>query len=94
VRLLLDAAGLLLWLFMIVLVLRLVLDWVQYFAKDIRPRGPLLVLAEAVYTITDPPLRAIRRVIPPLKFGGFGLDLAFMVLFFAVIILQNVLARL
>jgi len=51
-------------------------------------------LAEAVYSITDPPLRAIRRVIPPLKFGGFGLDLAFMVLFFAVIILQNVLARL
>ena len=79
---------------MIVLVLRLVLDWVRYFARDFRPRGPLLVLAEAVYSITDPPLRAIRRVIPPLKFGGFGLDLAFMVLFFAVIILQNVLARL
>ena len=77
---------------MIVLVLRMVLDWVQYFARGWRPRGPVLVLAEGVYTLTDPPLRAVRRLIPPLRLGGFGIDLAFMVLFFAVLVLSNVLA--
>ena len=82
-----------LWLFMIALVLRMVLDWVQYLARGWRPRGPVLVLAEGVYSVTDPPLRAVRRVIPSVKFGGFGFDLAFMVLFFAVIILSNMLAR-
>jgi len=77
---------------MIALVLRMVLDWVQYFARDWRPRGPVLVLAEGVYSVTDPPLRAVRKVIPTVRFGGFGLDLAFMVLFFAVLVLSNVLA--
>jgi len=82
-----------LWLFMIALVLRMVLDWVQYFSRQWRPRGALLVAAEGIYTVTDPPLRAVRRVIPTVRFGGFGFDLAFMVLFFAVVILSNVLAR-
>jgi len=78
---------------MIALVLRMVLDWVQYLARGWRPHGIVLVLAEAVYSITDPPLRAVRRVIPTVRFGGFGFDLAFMVLFFAVLVLSNVLAR-
>jgi len=90
---LLSGLGLVLWLYMIVLVLRMVLDWVRYLARDWRPKGPVLVLAEGVYSLTDPPLRAIRRLIPPLRLGGFGLDLAFMVLFFAVLVLQSVLSR-
>jgi len=90
---LLSGLGLVLWLYMIVLVLRMVLDWVQYLARGWKPKGIVLVLAEAVYSLTDPPLRAIRRVIPPLRFGGFGLDLAFMVLFFAVLVLQGILTR-
>ena len=92
-QLLLSVVGTLLWLFMIVLVLRMVLDWVQYLARGWRPRGPVLVLAEAIYSLTDPPLRAVRRVIPTVKFGGFGFDLAFMVLFFAVLLLSNMLTR-
>ena len=55
-----------LFLFFIVLIGRLILDWVQAFARDWRPRGPMLVVAEVVYTITDPPLSALRKVIPPL----------------------------
>lgn len=93
VRFLLSGIGLLLWLYMIALVLRMVLDWVQYFARNWRPKGPVLVAAEAIYTVTDPPLRAVRKVIPPLRFGGVGIDLAFMVVFFAVVILSNVLGR-
>ena len=71
---------LVLWLFFILLIGRLVLDYVQMFARSWRPKGPLLVVAEAIYTVTDPPLRALRKVIPPLKLGSVSLDLSFLVL--------------
>jgi len=50
------------------------------FSRDWRPRGLVLVVAESVYTVTDPPLRMLRRVIPPLRFGGVQLDLGYLVL--------------
>jgi len=77
---------LLLWLFFILLIARLVLDYVQMFARSWRPSGPLLVVAEVVYTITDPPLKALRKVIPPLRLGSISLDLSFLVL----IVLVNI----
>lgn len=68
-------------LFVIALLfVRFIVDWVQVFARSWTPTGPLLVVLEAVYTVTDPPLRALRRVIPPLRLGGIALDLSFMVL--------------
>ncbi|WP_425954275.1 YggT family protein [Xylanimonas sp. McL0601] len=85
--------GLVLWLYLLCLVVRMVLDWVQYFARDWRPTGIVLVLAEAVYTVTDPPLRLVRRIIPPLRIGNVGLDLGFMLVFFVVLILSQVLTR-
>ena len=71
---------LVLWLFFILLIGRLILDYVQMFARSWRPKGPLLVVAEAIYTVTDPPLKALRKVIPPLKLGSISLDLSFLVL--------------
>jgi len=79
------------FLFFVILLGRLVLDWVQAFARDWRPRGPLLVVAEVVYTITDPPLKALRRVIPPLTLGTLRLDLAFLVLMVGVSLLTGIL---
>jgi YggT family protein len=79
----------LLFLFFIILIGRLVFDWVQAFARDWRPRGAMLVVAEAVYTITDPPLRALRKLIPPLTIGSLRLDLAFLVLMLAVTLLMG-----
>jgi YggT family protein len=79
-----DLLALVLWLFFVVLIARLVLDYVQLFSRSWRPRGVVLVLAEVVYTITDPPLRALRKRIPPLRLGGFALDLSFLVLVIAV----------
>ena len=73
-----------LWLFLVVLIGRLVLDVIQTFARSWRPTGPLLVVAEVVYTITDPPLKALRKVIPPLRIGQISLDLSFLVLFILV----------
>ena len=75
---------LVLWLFLVLLIARLVLDYIQMFARSWRPSGPLLVVAEVVYTVTDPPLKALRRVIPPLRIGQVSLDLSFLVLFVLV----------
>jgi YggT family protein len=69
-----------LWLFFVLLIARLVLDYIQMFARSWRPSGPLLVVAELIYTLTDPPLKALRRLIPPLRIGSVTLDLSFLVL--------------
>ena len=79
------------FVFFVVLIGRLILDWIQVFARDWRPRGAMLVVAEGVYTATDPPLKALRRVLPPLRLGQIQLDLAFLVLFLLVSILLSVL---
>jgi YggT family protein len=76
-----SVAYLVLLLFFILLLVRLVLDWVMVFARSWRPSGFALVIAEATYSVTDPPLRLLRRVIPPLRIGAVSLDLAFLVLF-------------
>lgn len=70
---------------------RLVLDWVQMFARSWRPKGLALVVASAVYSVTDPPMNALRRLVPPLRFGGVALDLGFLILVFVISILQSVL---
>jgi YggT family protein len=79
-----------LWLYWLVMIARLVLDLVQAFARDWRPAGILLLLAEAVYTITDPPLRLLRRFIPPVRIGSVQFDLAFLIVLIALQILINV----
>lgn len=71
-------------LFFAAMICRLILDWIQMLAREWRPRGPVLLLAEVVYTVTDPPLKFLRRLIPPLSLGGIRLDMAFLVLMLAV----------
>ncbi|GAB3597938.1 YggT family protein [Angustibacter peucedani] len=78
--------------FFVLLVVRLVLDWIQAFARDWRPSGVMLVVAEVVYSATDPPLRALRRVVPPLRIGQISVDLAFMILFIVTLLLMQLLA--
>ena len=82
----------LLWLFWLLLLARLVLGYVQMFARDWRPRGALLVLAEGVYTLTDPPLLALRKVLPPLRLGQVSLDLSYLALFVLVGLGMNLTA--
>ena len=76
-------------IFLLLLIARLVLEYVQIFARNWRPSGIMLVIAEVVYTATDPPLRALRRVLPQLRLGGIAIDLAFMVLVFLVLVAQS-----
>jgi len=69
---------LVLWLFIALLFVRFIVDWVQVFARSWTPTGPLVVVLETVYTITDPPILFLRRFIPPLRLGSVALDLSFM----------------
>jgi YggT family protein len=73
-----------------VLILRAILSWIQLFFPQWRPRGILLILAEALYTVTDPPLRWLRKLIKPLRLGNVALDMGFMVLFVLIVLLMTV----
>jgi YggT family protein len=84
----------LLQVYFFILIGRLVFDYVQMFARSWRPTGVVLVLAEIIYTLTDPPLKALRKVIPPLRLGGISLDLSFLVLILLVQVLAYFAAQL
>jgi YggT family protein len=71
---------------------RFVFDWVQVLNPGFRPRGAIVLLAEASYTITDPPLRAVRRVIPPLQLGSIRLDLAWTIVLIVLLILMSLVS--
>lgn len=72
--------------FLLLLIARLVMEYVFLFARSYEPKGPVVVVLEVIYSITDPPLKFLRRFIPPLRLGGVSLDLSFLVLFVIVTI--------
>jgi YggT family protein len=80
------------FIFFIILIARLVIDWIRVFARDWTPRGVVLVIAETVYSVTDPPLKALRRILPPLTIGQVQIDLAFIVIFLITSLLLSLLA--
>ena len=71
---------------------RFVFDWLQVLNPGWRPRGAMVVVAEASYTITDPPIRAVRRVIPPLQLGSIRLDLAWTIVLIVLLILMSLVS--
>ncbi len=84
---------LVLWLFIALMLVRFIVDWVQVFARSWSPTGPVLVVLEIVYTITDPPILFFRRFIPPLRLGGVALDLSFMIVLVICYLLLSVARR-
>lgn len=83
-----------LWVFIALLWVRFVVDWVQVFARSWSPRGAVLVGLEGVYSATDPPIKALRRVIPPLRIGSIALDLSFLIVMIAAYVLLRLNAEL
>lgn len=75
---------LVLFLYFLALLLRMAFDWVQVFARDWRPKGAALVGASLIYRLTDPPLRKLRAMLPPLRIGSVALDIGFLLLIIAV----------
>lgn len=80
-----------LWAYLAILMVRAVLSFVPLFVRDWQPRGIMLVIAEFVYTLTDPPLRFMRKLIPPLRIGSTSWDLGFLVLFLGLSFLQRLI---
>ncbi len=77
-----------LFIFLALMLVRLVVDWVQIFARSWSPTGPVLFVLEIVYSITDPPILFVRRFVPPLRIGSVALDTSFLIVLVAVYLLQ------
>jgi YggT family protein len=89
-----QTVGLILYVVLTVFIafmwVRFIVDWVQVFARSWSPRGILLVVLELVYSVTDPPIKALRKVIPPLRLGSIALDLSFIIVFIGAYVLLQV----
>jgi YggT family protein len=85
-----DVAFYVLSIYLVLLIARMIFSWIQAYARSWSPSGILLVIAEGVYSATDPPLRFLRRYIPTVRLGSVALDLSFMLLFLVVYVLWQV----
>lgn len=74
-------------LFVLVLWARFILDWVTVLARNFRPRGFVVVLAELVFTITDPPIRMFRKILPPIRLGQVAIDLGWFLTMISCLVL-------
>jgi YggT family protein len=85
-----DVAFYVLSVYLVLLIGRMIFSWIQVYARTWSPSGVLLVIAEGVYSATDPPLRFLRRYIPSVRLGNVALDLSFILLFLVVYVLWKV----
>ena len=89
-----SALGLAIYLFALLLIGRALFSWIMYMSPDWKPRGAALLIVEAFYTPTDPPIHLLRRVVPPIRVGHARMDVALPVLllacYLAVYLLQFV----
>jgi YggT family protein len=76
--------------FFLMLVARFVLSLIVMFAPQWHPKGPLLLLFELVYSVTDPFLRPLRRILPPIGAGGIRIDLSMLMLFVLVSLAMSI----
>ena len=81
------------YVFSILLLVRIGLEMIQSYARSFKPRGFVLVVCELIYTVTDPPVKALRSVIPPLRLGDVALDVSVLVIFFACSIISMLVAH-
>ena len=84
----------LLLIFWLLLLARLVVELVRTFAHEWRPTGVTVIILEVIFTSTDPPIKALRRVLPPIPLGPVRLDLSLMIVMIVVIIAMNIVSGL
>jgi YggT family protein len=78
-------------LFIMVMWGRFIVDLIPLFSRGWRPRGFLLVISEIIFTITDPPIKAVRRILPPLRTSGASIDFSWSIVLIAAIIVSYIL---
>ncbi len=74
--------------YVFVVLARLVLSWVS-----IPPEGVLASAYQVVFAVTEPPLSAIRTVVPVVRMGASGLDLSPVILIIGISLLTSFLTR-
>lgn len=82
-----------LWIYILVVLARVCVEWTRQFARAWRPAGAAAVGVELVYTATDPPIKALRKLVPPVRLGTVSLDLSVIILLIALIVLRLVALR-
>jgi len=82
-----------LWLYLLLLIGRLIIDMLQNYSRSWTPTGLLARVAEVIFTVTDPPLRLLRRYLRPVRLGSVALDLSYTLLFLVIIVLLSVVSR-
>jgi len=83
-----------LWLYLLLLIGRLIIDMLQNYSRSWSPSGLLAGVAEVIFTVTDPPLRFLRRYLRPVRLGSVALDLSYTLLFLVIIVLLSVVSSL
>jgi YggT family protein len=90
--LLFAVLGYLLYVYIVVILARVVIEATRQFARSWRPVGVTAVGLELVYVATDPPIKLLRRLVPPLQIGGISLDLSILILLLAILALYWVVS--
>ncbi len=85
-----GVVGYAIYIYIVLILARLVLDWTRQFARAWRPAGVAAIGFELVYAVTDPPIRLLRRLVPPLQLGTVSLDLSVIILLIALIAVRQV----
>jgi YggT family protein len=81
-----------LYLYLVIVLARLVVECTRQFARSWRPVGVAAIGLEIVYAATDPPIKLLRKLVPPLHLGGVSLDLSILILLLAIIGLRLALS--
>lgn len=89
-----NVIGYVLYLYILLILARIVVETTRQFARSWRPAGVAAIGVELVYVATDPPVRLLRRLIPPLQLGAVSLDLSIMILLLAILALYWVVLSL
>lgn len=77
--------------YLLVMVIRMILDWLPVLIPSFRPTGIIAFITRIIYFVTEPPLRFLRKFIAPMRCGNISLDISYMVLYFALYVLQILL---
>jgi YggT family protein len=85
-----GVVGYAIYVYIILILARLCVDWTRQFARKWRPAGAAAVGVELVYIATDPPIKLLRRLVPPLQLGTVSLDLSVIILLIVLIALHQV----
>jgi YggT family protein len=85
-----GVVGYAIYVYILLILARIVVDYTRQFARSWRPVGVTAVGVELVYMTTDPPIRLLRRLVPPLQLGTVSLDLSVIILLLVLIVLREV----